>query len=307
VHNVDCNFIDLEIQIRTSNRAHLAVTLPLSGGFFAELCRNAACPFPGRTCNTCSQSADCDWYRVFGQVLSADPEALRRHQKPPLPFVFSFPMLDNLPASPGIVDCGLVVIGCAISCLGMLLDGFDRLLSNSFCRDQAEVVQLFLRDYQGELVSLVRNDSIAAAKNLIVLSLGGIMESRAWSSREVKIILLSPLKLRADGHQVKQFEFGRFGRSLLRRISSLNYYYEKCESECDFKDLSHQADSILCTQDAFFFDASPGGLKKLSGINGRGCFRGNFTELLPFLVAGSYFHVGTSAAFGMGRFELSTT
>jgi hypothetical protein len=303
---IECNFIDLVLHIETNNRAHLAVSLPLWGALYSELCRSASCPFPGRLCRSCSRSADCDWFRIFGQELSVDPEALRRHQKPPLPFVFSFPMLDDVPASPGIVACGLTIIGCAVFSMNMLLDGFEQLLSDSACQEQAKVVQLFSRDYQGVLVPFVRRGRIAPAKNLVVLSMGGILDSRVWCSQEVEIVLHSPLKLRADGHEIKKFEFGRFCRSLLRRISSLNYYYEKYESGFDFKYLSQRAEAISCSENTFSYDPAPSGIKKLSGIIGQGRFRGDFNELMPFLVAGSYFNVGKSSAFGMGCFTLST-
>src|ERR1039457_3629498 len=302
---VECNFIDLEIQILTNNRTQLAYRLPSLGGLFADLCRGAVCLFPGRDCQSCLQSVSCDWHRIFGQALAVDPEALKRHQKPPLPFVFSFPILERLPASPGVVSCGLVVIGCAISSLDMLLDGFNRFLMYNACKGHSKITQLFSRDFQGTLVPLEFGNHSAVAENLIVMSLGGILESRDWCSSNMQIKLLSPLKLRADGHQVKQYEFGLFVRALFRRVSSLIYYYDNSESTLDFKRLSFQADAVILTKDAFCYETCPAGIKKLSGITGQGCFRGDFNELLPFLVAGSYFHVGKSAAFGLGKYSLS--
>lgn len=303
---MECNFIDLELHLHTSNRAKLAASLHALGGCYAGLCRCAACPIPDSDCHACSLSLTCDWHRVFGQALSVDPEALRRHQKPPLPFVFSFPLPGEAPESSGILVCGLVVIGCAVSSLGMLLDGFKRFLSDNAGHGRAELVQLFSRDYQGTAIPLVRGEQPSADENLTVLSLRGIMESHAWNSRQIVINLLAPLKLRVDDHQVRQFAFGPFARALLRRVSSLVYYYEKCEPENDFKSLSRQADQVTCTTDAFGYDSSPGGMKKLSGIVGRGCFTGDFNELMPFLVAGTYLHVGKHSAFGLGRFSLSS-
>jgi hypothetical protein len=303
---MDCNFIDLEIHVQTNNRAHLAVCLPLLGGLFSEVCRNVVCPVSDRDCHTCALNATCDWHCVFGQLLSVNPEALRRHQKPPLPFVFSFPLLEKLPASPGIVPCGLVVIGSAIARLGLLIEGFTRLLSDRVSLEQAEIVQLFSRDFQGSLVPLVLGDRIGAPENLVILSLGGILESRGCWSDELDIVLHSPLKLLADGHQARHFEFCHFARMLLRRVSSLVYYYESCETGIDFRSLSLQADAITCLQDEFVYDPSPAGIKRLSGIAGSGCYKGDFNELMPFLIAGEYFHVGKSAAFGMGNYTLAS-
>lgn len=302
---MDCNFIDLELHVQTSNRARLAACLPLLGGLFSELCRNAACRFPERTCLACALNDDCDWHAVFGQALSVNPEALRRHQKPPVPFVFTFPLLEKLPASPGIVCCSLVVIGSAVSRVDMLIAGFARLLSDSASQVESGIVQLFSRDFQGSLIPLVLGEHKGATENLVVLSLAGILESRACCSDEMVITLHSPLKLRAGVHQARRFEFSLFIRSLLRRVSALIYYYEGCESEADFRALSQQADAIICTRDGFDFDSSPAGVKKLSGLTGMGCFKGDFNELMPFLMAGSYFHVGKSATFSMGSFSIA--
>jgi len=42
----------------------------------------------------------------------------------------------------------------------------------------------------------------------------------------------------------------------------------------------------------------------MAGLMGHGRFRGDFSGLLPFLVAGLYVHAGKGAAFGMGAYEL---
>jgi len=297
---MECNFIDIELKVRTANMARLIGWLPLQGAAFAEQCRMSVCPLPIHECSGCSQIADCGWQQVFAQGLTADPEALRRHQKPPLPFVISFPFEDDLHDISGVMTFSLVVLGRAISCLDMLLDGFHRLLSGM----RTEILQIYSRDYQGGKRLLVTGTRRSPPANMTVLSLDGIMKSREMYSGVLLLQFESPLKLRSEGHIVREFDFRLFFRYLLRRVSALIYYYEGQELEYDFKYLAQQADRIVCIQDAFHFSAAPCGAIKLSGLTGSGRFRGDFTDLLPFLVAGTYVHAGKNAAFGMGRFNL---
>jgi len=301
---VECNFIDLIIHVRTDNRARLALALPLMGGEYAAACRSAVCIRPIRDCETCSDRIECGWYRVFGQELASDPVALKRHQKPPLPFVFSFPLLELPPATPGIIECGLVVIGAAISCLGMLLDGFYNLLARDIFQAQGQVSQLFSRDYQGTATLLIDGVQPGTAVNLTVLSSTGLLETLPWNTDHCALRLRSPLKLRRAGHQLKRFDFSLFARSVMRRVSALMYYYENIESGQDFKELSRQADAIVCTENDFFFEEGFGFSKQLAGILGQGRFKGDFSGLMPFLVLGVYFHVGKNSSFGFGDFMI---
>ena len=221
---MDCNFIDLEIHVRTANRAQLALSLLFMGAVYSNACRIAVCTHPDRACTACFDRSECFWRRVFGQELSTDPAALKRHQKPPLPFVFSFLQCSIPPDTPGILVCGLVVVGCAISCLGMLLKGFSSLLDGDSCPVQAEVVHLFTRDYQGTPTALVTCDQAGTATNLTVLSSAGLLESHAWNSDHCTLRLLSPLKLRFADRLLRRFDFSLFARSLMRRVSALVYY-----------------------------------------------------------------------------------
>lgn len=304
LQSVECNFIELEILVRTDDRARLALGLPMMGAAYSKACRDIVCILRDQDCTTCSGRGECPWHLVFGQELTCDPAALRRHQKPPLPFVFSFPFCDHLPETPGTLACGLVVVGSGISCLGMLLDGFTSLLADRDCPAQGRVVQVFTRDYQGMRMELVTGDRSGVSANLIVKSSTGLLDCLDWSGERCRLELLTPLKLRVDGRQARRFEFSHFARSLLRRVSSLIYYYERIKSGLDFKDLSRQVDAIVCNEGRFRFEDGSGSTRQIAGILGQGVFSGDLGGLMPFLVLGSYFHVGKSSSFGFGRYSL---
>ncbi|MBC8018389.1 MAG: CRISPR system precrRNA processing endoribonuclease RAMP protein Cas6 [Verrucomicrobia bacterium] len=301
------NLVNLAITVRADDVSRLRFCLPLLGKEYAAACRSLSCHRPERTCETCSAQESCGWYLVFGQKLTPDPAALKRHQKPPLPFVFSFPMLEGYSDAHKEIECGLVVIGQAIPHLGMLLDGFTELLSGGLSPFPAEVIQIACRDYQGFVQHVSGDHGFArsgnlAPENLLIASTEGLLESRTWGGSDLHIRLLSPLRLLKNGHLVGRFEFSLFARSVMRRVSSLAYYYGESEFDCDFKELSRQVDDVVCTDDHFCYANVKN--RKLTGLSGYGSFLGDFSRLMPFLVIGSYLHTGKGSSFGMGAYEL---
>ncbi len=43
---------------------------------------------------------------------------------------------------------------------------------------------------------------------------------------------------------------------------------------------------------------------RLGGFVGQVTYRGDFTEFLPYLLLGTYTHVGKGATFGLGEYEI---
>jgi hypothetical protein len=301
------NLVNIAITVRTDDASCLSSGLPLLGKEYASACRSLSCHWPDRECEACTKQETCAWYLVFGQKLTSDPVALKRHQKPPLPFVFSFSSLDRVSEAHNVIEYGLVVIGSAIPHLKMLLSGFAELLSDRFTPCPAEIIRIACRDYQGSVQLSVCDFSPARSENLVpenlvIVSTEGLLENSLWGCSQLSIRLRSPLRLLQDGHSVTRFEFSSFARSVMRRVSSLEYYYGESEICCDFKELANQIDEVICTDDHFCFTNVKN--RKLTGITGYGSFLGEFSQLMPFLVIGSYLHTGKGSSFGMGMFEL---
>jgi hypothetical protein len=294
---MDFNLINLVITVRTDEAFQLCQCLPLAGNGFADMCRKNICLWPARECGSCSRQTSCLWDLVFGQKLSTDPSAIRRFQKPSLPFMFSFPRL-VFTDKPTKIECGLVVIGTAIQGLDMLLEGFRELLYNF----SAEVLSIGTRDYQDIVHPLGNGSCINYPENLVVLSSNDLLENRCWTGSHMQINLKSALRLFEEGRLLRAFNFSLFARSLLRRVSSLAYYYGNCEYNYDFKELSAQTESVVCTDNHFL--VTTGQSRMMTGLIGYGSFSGDVSYLMPFLVVGLYVHAGKGASFGMGRYDL---
>lgn len=297
------NLVSLAITLVTDDVTRFVDYFSLSSGEYAIACRSLSCKWFDRDCEYCSTSESCAWFSVFGQKLTSDPSALKRYQKPPLPFVFSFPKLIASSEAGNNIVVNLVVIGNAIQHLEMLLNGLSKLILSGFAPVTAEIRQIACRDYQGTLPNnVITRSGALVPENLLIMSTDGLINSRFWLGSTLRIQLLSPLRLLENGHAVVRFEFGRFARSVMRRVSALAYYYGESEFDCDFKELSSQVNDAICMEEHFCYLNVKN--KKKSGITGYGVYAGDFSRLLPFLIIGSYVHVGKGSSFGMGLYNL---
>jgi hypothetical protein len=295
---MEFNLVDIAITVRSGDAFQLCLRLPLLGKAFAAACRENSCLCPESVCESCSRQDVCAWNHVFGQNLSSDLSAVKRFQKPSLPFVFTFPSRHDLAETASEIECRLVVVGRAIHSLDMLLEGFADILKSL----DADITLVGTRDYQGNAHPLGDGCGIKYPQNLVVLSSTYLAENRIWTGTTLHIRLLSPLRLFDDGHLLRAFDFCRFAMSLLRRVSSLAYYYDANEADLDYKLLAREAAAITCTDD--HFSLATGNDWRVTGLMGYGSFQGDFNGLLPFLRAGLYVHVGKGAAFGMGAYEI---
>lgn len=215
--------------------------------------------------------------------LSSDPELVRRHQKPGLPFVFSLPhcgMLDCLLVGPAIAELSSVVT--------MVV---DRGGMTSPC-------QLFALDYQGGNVI----QRPGGGDELPVLSLAGLLDlatPRYTACKRLQVQLQTPLRLVAAGRELRQFEPVRFVRGVLRRFSSLVAYYGIAGDPETFIRLADLAGRMQVVAARPL--SVPQGQR---GVLGSFEMQGPCEDLGPILELGALLHLGKGASFGMGAFQI---
>jgi hypothetical protein len=124
--------------------------------------------------------------------------------------------------------------------------------------------------------------------------------------RRIRMTITTPMRLLKDGKPVREFSFSCFVRPLLRRISSLAFYYYGNGLEVDYKWLSAASDSIVLVENNFLWTewGEDRHGDRLGGIIGSGVWEGALTDYHPFLLLGEYFHVGKGSPFGLGRYRM---
>jgi CRISPR/Cas system endoribonuclease Cas6 (RAMP superfamily) len=261
------------------------------GDFDAAFRRAVSCRRPD--CAGCLTAGSCPYPANFGQKIAKDPEAVKRHQKPPLPFVFDFPIPPPAPNRGEALELGITLFGTAVQNASRYISAVRFLLQAV----PATITKIEAGAPGGGRSVVAAGDNPA----LPLLSALDPAQPGPLAPDAVSIHFLTPLKLVNEGRLAKSIAFAPFARSLMRRVSSLAYYYERAEPSLDYRWLSQLSDSVktVCTDCRF---VSWGG--RPAGITGRISFEGNLEPFHLFLQVGVATHLGKSASFGFGAYRI---
>lgn len=269
-------------------------------GFFAsrsefEECFRWALSCRRGDCTGCRSIRDCAYAQTFGQEIAKDPEAVKRHQKPPLPFVFQFPVLDPAPNRGRKFELALNLFGSAVQHVPCYVSAVTHLV-----------------EAKGGIVVAVEAESPGGGRTAVggetspVLPLLGSLDPAAagpLATDSVTIHLLTPLKILHDGRLLKTFTFANFARTLMRRVSSLAYHYEGAEPVLDYRWLSQCSESVGTADPQLRLSTWAG---RPAGILGRVRFVGDIQPFHLLLQIGTATHLGKGASFGYGSYRIES-
>jgi len=245
----------------------------------------------------CRESADCPCRSVFGQSLTPDPTALRRYQKPPLPFAFKIP---RLPESE--IELSLVIVGDAINHLDLFIKAMMLLFQPPGSLQNWRVVSLEAACGDGSRIAIPVNGISTEFSSLPLLSFDELFTQGRVDCSKITIEFQAPSRLLHKGVPLRDIQFSHLAGALFRRVSSLAYYYGGEELPHDFKWLADRSREIVCTSSDLRW-VNHGGL--LQGVVGSSEYNGELAEFIPFLHLGSLLNIGKSAAYGMGSYLFS--
>jgi len=300
---MEFNYVRLRLTVATDHPHGLIKRWYGCAPAFSTAVRNRACLSGNTVCAACRVSATCAYHTIFGQDLTPDPVALKRFQKPPLPFVFTFPAAGHAERKQ---RCDLVLVGSAINHLRLFVDAFGDMLAHF--GDEADdaphrLVCIESLDYDGAAHQLSDGGQLAHAGDVAVLDAAELLRSRARPPGRFGIALVTPVRLVGDGKVLRDFDVSRFLRTLLRRVSAMAYYYCGWEMDLDFRRCAVGAGEVVALSHQFRFVAAHEQFAT-SGVAGSGVFSGCPEELWPFLLMGELLHVGKGASFGMGCYSV---
>jgi hypothetical protein len=249
----------------------------------------------------CSKGPDCSCRTVFDQKLTSDPAALRRYQKPPLPFAFRLPVLPENPGRKTSAELSLAIAGESISHLDLFLEAL-RILAGSDKMGRLRTVSIEAASEDGSRVVIPSGGTGKNFTDLPVLSFDDFLSKSCAPCSNVTIDFMTPLRLLQRGVALRDIPFSSVAGALFRRISSLAYYYGGEELSHDFKWLAEQSRKIACSQAKTNWINRGGNFQ---GVEGSATFCGELTEFIPFLMLGSRLNIGKGAAYGMGSYGYS--
>jgi hypothetical protein len=299
---VDLDFVRIEVEVIADTSAQLTAALYDALRHYAAQFRALCCPCLQKACTSCTSRGDCPYRNVFDQGLSSDPEIVRLHQKPSLPFTLYINCMECNALS---CTVGMVIIGTAVNYIGFFYSALLRMLEAGVCTVLPAVppaLRSYSLDYQG-----VRHDITDAAclpESVILLSGKHILQNTVHSD-SVRLTLKSPLRLLSNGSIAHRFDFALFFRSQLRRCSSLCAYYGSGELDLDFASLSGSAQNVAVLEDNIRYTQPPWSNRlNRAGLTGSAECTGLVEPMFSLLRLGSYFNAGKSAAAGSGFYQI---
>lgn len=302
--DVDLNIVQIIFVLESDNTDAYVAALYQALRRFDLFFKQTCCRYGFKSCLACKEQTVCPCRDVFAQELSTDPDVVRRHQKPPLPFAFKIKQLSD---NDSCLELSLVVIGNAVNHLPVFIKAVRRLIEShpvQYSRTAPDIIGIYCTDYQSARHEL--DCSSLGTQNLVVLSSLEIMEY-AVAAEHIKLILESPLRLLSSGSVLHKMDFAVFLRSQLRRCSSLFAYYGDGELEIDFAGLSAMANHVECHNDGIIY-SQPSWSQRSNhaGLAGTSLFGEDTAGMMPLLVLGSYFNAGKGASFGLGAYRVET-
>ncbi len=302
--SVDLDFVRIECEVTTDKYTQLTTQLYDELRKFEAYFKTSSCLTVHNSCPSCSEHDGCPYSIVFSQKLSSDPEVVRLHQKPPLPFA-----LYIKESGSGLVSdtltVGLVAIGTAINYVEYFHTALLSMVeASALSAHNSEHYSLnsYTLDYQG-----VRHEvsSGTSFPDSVILLSGHHILHNSVHSDSIRISLKSPLRLLCNGSIIHLFDFAAFFRSQMRRCSSLCAYYGSGELSLDFVYLSELAQNIAVFDDQIRY-SQPQWTKRQNkaGLIGSAECSGLVEPMVALLLLGSYFNAGKGATFGFGYYEI---
>jgi len=300
---MDLLFAKLIVTLRADAEIGDPYTLFSLKSDFDQSFRKATCHADGR-CESCRSTSGCTYHATFARELTSDPAALKRHQKPSLPFVFQPPVLPVSCVKGTEVELGLVLFGSATHYLAVYWEALQYLFrhGSSAASQSFSPVKLESAGCSGFRTELA--DAAGPFKSDLLTTISGD-DLAALNTLDPQRILLrfeTHLRIARDGGFLRKFSFSPFIRTLLRRLSSLAYYYGSM-LELDFKRLSAQSEAIEVVENCFHWEEWEKGSQ--FGLIGTGVLSGDLSDFHPVLLLGEYLNCGKDAPFGLGRYVLA--
>ena len=259
------------------------------GAVFEDALRQLCCAKPVCAPESCRLLQSCPIPGLVARGVSPDLELLRRHQKPGLPYVFQI--------RDGRDEFDLVILGSAIAELALFIEA----LFPQFGSNKTYAVTAF--DGQNSPLPIAF-DAVGTAENLPLLEASQLLDrfcTDFYGCRNIRIDLVTPLRMVRDGRELNRFDPAFFIRSLLRRLSSLAAYYGEGVDTDHFRYLAGLAGEVRLLRQAVVRDTVAQG----RGISGSYELQGPFAELGPLLCLGGLVHLGKGVSYGQGAFDVT--
>jgi hypothetical protein len=137
-----------------------------------------------------------------------------------------------------------------------------------------------------------------------------IKESKINIKDKLTLNFTTPLRLATNNKLQSKISFELIIKKLIKRINDIYKYHCNIHNKINSKAIIKKAKDIeisfsnLKWKDWIRYSNRQKRKMTFGGLLGHITFKGSFEEFLPYLVLGSYIHIGKNCTFGQGKYEI---
>lgn len=303
----------------------------LRGGFGTTF-KRIACPIrrfsvenihsEQNPCRGCPVGSECPYRCIFEPSPPKDSQRLRNLQDIPRPFALQVPLDNRTMISAGdFLEWKVALIGKARRYLPYFLVTFQTLGEKGMGswhegrRSRAVLDKAYaVNPLSGASAEVYdgRSNVFDASSDIIVTGDEILKAASRIQKESVTVDFLSITRLKYNDDIVRIPEFHILVRNLLRRLSTLSYFYAGKPVDTDFTAFIQEAQAIklenlsIQWQEWERYSGRSKGIMDFSGIVGRARYVGSISNFLPLLLFGSLVNVGKGSTFGLGQIAIET-
>ncbi|MGI6092916.1 MAG: CRISPR system precrRNA processing endoribonuclease RAMP protein Cas6 [Veillonellaceae bacterium] len=286
----------------------------LRGGF-GHVFRRICCSQPKEICSVCLLAQACPYALIFEPGPSPGSEVLKNYSNIPRPFVIEPPLDDKMHYAPGErLSFNLILIGQAVQYLPYFILAFKELGKVGIGRGRLpyKLVDIAAAINNRETVSIY-NTSTGTITPVDSEQTAAILdESTNKTDGVLKLDFLTMTRLKFENTLTTDIPFHVLIRNLLRRISTLYYFYQDGPKlDIDYKMLIDKAEEIkiisseLRLVDWERYSQRQNTHVNMGGLVGSVVYEGNVEPFMPLIKLGEVIHVGKGCVFGLGKYEVA--
>lgn len=286
------------------------------GGFGNNL-KRTVCINRNGDCDKCILQSKCTYSYIFETRPLQDSKGKNALTDVPRPYVLVPPDTGkDVFDAEDLFEFSIVLFGKAIDYLPYVLFVFQQLGEHGLGRAKGRFyIESVKNERLGEEIEIFSSKTGCIKGNIHVYSSENFHylyeDLIAINPKEMTIELVTPFRLKIDGHLRDDFTFFDFFRNLLNRLYFLARFHCGGDSERSHRELLELSKGVeingrnLRWHDWIRYSSRQKTEMYMGGVVGTFTISGNLVPFLPFLKVGEYAHTGKATSMGLGRYRIS--
>ncbi len=284
-------------------------------GVFGRALKKVVCALKQQECSSCILSSQCVYAQVFeNQAVPENRDS--RIASAPHPFVIEPPLTTETQFKAGsCFDFSLLLMGRANKFIAYFIYAFEQMGRIGIGRKiNGRRGQFLLKTVMCNNSAIYSSSDRKLAINAESESGSGRLDLVPQQSEKdtclcMKLILVTPLRLKYCNKFQADLPFHLLVRAMLRRISSLMNIYGKGEPALNYKGLVKKAyDVETVVKNLSWYDWQRYSFRQdkkmlMGGMTGTITYKGNLGEYLPLIDFCRKVHIGKQTSFGLGKID----